>query len=305
MAVLPTTTIASVALTTLMILLHGAPATAVAAEKGETETSRLMTIADTNVIEDTDTTAFQTATEGGMLETLTAAKTSGGMATFLLTMHGVSKSTAILSNMHNPEAGAKAAPLNVIHDKLPKFALLFINKNPPHHTSTAASEHDDVSAAPPDYMVIGLDLQELDMVLDKSLLSDEDAAGSSSTTLRYRCTMRTMPYMLGASNLTMPLQFTEAALLIDLIKYDDMSIPKAKREMTLGHMASTGELAYNMQKHVSQQGDWKDDAFQVQAQGIMTIGWIPGSWSLWAWICCPAWLLTCPLCTVTVLLCCV
>merc|ERR1712007_407071 len=139
----------------------------------------------------------------------------------------------------------------------------------------------------------------VDVVLDKNLDSSE------SITLRYRCTMRTMPNMLNAANLTLPLRFTEAALLIDLVKYDDMSIPKAKREMTLGHMASTGELAYNMQKHMSLQGNWKDDAFQVQAQGILTIGWIPGSWSLWAWICCPAWLLTCPLCTVTVLLCCV
>merc|ERR1712007_54593 len=112
--------------------------------------------------------------------------------------------------------------------------------------------------------------------------------------------------MSRALNLTEPFHFSEAALLIDLVDFEDRSIPKAQRVMTLGHMASTGELAYNMRKHVMQHGgSWGSrEELQVEAQGILTIGWIWPA-SAWGWICCPTWFAVCPVCVVQLLLCCV
>merc|ERR1719445_2915751 len=139
------------------------------------------------------------------------------------------------------------APTNTIQYTLPKFAVLFVPNN--NEASPNVTIMNASSTTPPHlYSVVSLDLLEL-IVYDE----EESAPTNREVTL---CTVhykvvhnveKTYGFTMEVSTLySQP--FTEAALLIDLVDAEDMSIPESRRNMTLGHMAETGELAYNVDK---------------------------------------------------------
>jgi len=246
----------------------------------------------------TGTIAFQTASNGGMLQ---KSVDVDGAVELSLTLHGVPNITAVLEDVHNPEtAGAKMAPTNTIQYTLPTFAVLFAsndNDNTPDAYTTNASS----AVAPQLYSVIALDLLELISYEEE----DYDPTNSDATlcTIRYKVAHNVDKISgLPIEESTLYSQsFTEAALLIDLVDAEDISVPESRRNMTLGHMAKTGELAYNVDKLKDPNSA---NSIAVQAQGVLTIGWMV-PFSLWSWVCCPAWIIVCPICIPTILICCV
>jgi len=245
------------------------------------------------------TIAFQTASNGGMLQ---KSVDVDGAVQLSLTLHGVPNITAVLEDAHNPEtAGAKMAPTNTIQFTLPKFAVLFASDDNDDSPDAAYNINASSDVAPQLYSVIALDLLEL--------ISYEEEDYNPTNPEVTLCTVRykVAHNVDNISGLTIEessinsQSFTEAALLIDLVNAEDISIPESRRNMTLSHMAKTGELAYNVDKLKDPNSA---NSIAVQAQGVLTIGWM-FPFSLWSWICCPAWITVCPACIPTILICCV
>lgn len=210
-----------------------------------------------------------------------------------LRLNNADNMTAVIRDPLKAGLGIEMVPHAAIKAALPAFALVLANL-----TGTAAIERES-------FQVVAVMIKELEiapngeMTYKVELIDSDVARGTDPSTLFSDETVAASDQAPGVSiaNLASPdLQlvdaspkrqvpdsFRQATVLIDLVAaHDDTSNP-----ISIRHMTETGELARNINKFITSPED------AVNPQGVLTIGWML-PWSLWAWICCPTFLILTP-----------
>jgi len=295
-----------------------------AAAGGEAVPTSTVDHIDTN----TDTYAMQTAMQGGTLKPLGGDMAEGGraVATHRLVLDGVGDTAAVLPSPSDPASGVKTGPHEMVSAILPRFAMLYL----PGRAGAVGADFGnggEVSAASgsaatskevvPDYRIVTMKLLE---ALAVTYPSNRTGAGDDGRVeyivqvlngnygapdggrpgSRFAAPMKTR----NVSSLEKVLSdssFTQGNLLVDLVDLDGDGVDEERKAMSLAHMDSTGELAYNVKRYDDSMVDEHDP---VKAYGLIRTGWIPYWTSPIYWVCCPTSLIVCPLCFPWTIFCC-